>query len=483
MAAKVTSRVTVLGGGISGLSAAYYLAKNHKDPSKITLVESSPRFGGWLHSVRAESGAIFEQGPRSLRPVGPAGWESLNLASELGLENMIIPVSTSHAGARNRFIYSKGQVHKLPSSIASIVKRQSLFSGSLLPILLREPFVKRRTDESDESVYDFFKRRFSKEVAEYLGDPICRGIFAGDARLLSLRSVFPPVYEMEKSRGSVVKAAILPGKSSSPAPDNHPLVQKSIQEKWSIWSLQGGLQTFADKLHESLVHMGVNVLSETPCRAIEFKNNGSVCLSTDTKDIVSDHLVSTLSTGVLSSVLTDSLQPLKNILNEIKSVSVGLVNLEYKSNLIQDEGFGILLPSSEPVNILGIIYDSCVFPQHDRNDGNHTRLTIMMGGHWFDKHCGNPDTVTPQSLTDNAVKAVNKILRITQEPVYHLSSVQKNCISQYHIGHTDRVQRIFDYVQQNNLPLTLLGASYKGVSVNDCIFNAKKGVEEMLEKL
>lgn len=81
MAAKVTSRVTVLGGGISGLSAAYYLAKTHKDPSKITVVESSPRFGGWMHSIRSETGAIFEQGPRSLRPVGPAGWEALKLVS------------------------------------------------------------------------------------------------------------------------------------------------------------------------------------------------------------------------------------------------------------------------------------------------------------------------------------------------------------------------------------------------------------------
>lgn len=107
----------------------------------------------------------------------------------------------------------------------------------------------------------------------------------------------------------------------------------------------------------------------------------------------------------------------------------------------------------------------------------------MMGGHWFDKQCGHPDTVTPQCLTDNAVEAVNKILGIKQEPVYHLASVQKDCISQYHIGHTDRVQRIFDYVQLNNLPLTLLGASYKGVSVNDCIYNAKKSVEGIVEKL
>lgn len=79
---KVSSRVAVLGGGISGLSAAYFLAKKHSDPSKITLVEGSGRLGGWVHSVRADNGAIFEQGPRSLRPSGPAGSTTLKLVSK-----------------------------------------------------------------------------------------------------------------------------------------------------------------------------------------------------------------------------------------------------------------------------------------------------------------------------------------------------------------------------------------------------------------
>jgi oxygen-dependent protoporphyrinogen oxidase len=107
----------------------------------------------------------------------------------------------------------------------------------------------------------------------------------------------------------------------------------------------------------------------------------------------------------------------------------------------------------------------------------------MMGGHWFDQQCGHPDTITSEDLRDNAVEAVNKILGINQEPVHHLASVQQNCISQYHIGHSDRVQRMFNYVQQNNLPITLLGASYKGVSVNDCIYNAKISVDEIVKKL
>ena len=80
----MTSRVAILGGGISGLSAAYFLAKKHANPSKITVIEASSRVGGWMHSIRSESGAIFEQGPRSLRPAGPSGAATLKLVCKIG---------------------------------------------------------------------------------------------------------------------------------------------------------------------------------------------------------------------------------------------------------------------------------------------------------------------------------------------------------------------------------------------------------------
>jgi len=83
---------------------------------------------------------------------------------DIGLEKRILAVSRSHPAAKSRFIYSRGKLHQLPTSIMSLVKRQPLFSKSLLPLILREPFVRRKQDDVDESVYDFFKRRMSVEV-------------------------------------------------------------------------------------------------------------------------------------------------------------------------------------------------------------------------------------------------------------------------------------------------------------------------------
>lgn len=158
-------------------------------------------------------------------------------------------------------------------------------------------------------------------------------------------------------------------------PDTNPLVQRSIKEKWSIWSLQGGLQTLADKIYESLLDMGVQVLLETPCHEIKFLQDGSVSLRTGKQKLFYDHLFSSLSACRMSPLLHNSHAKLKNKLNTIRSVSVGLVNLDYQGNVIRDGGFGVLVPSSEPVKVLGIIYDSCVFPQHD-SKADSSRLTV-----------------------------------------------------------------------------------------------------------
>ena len=87
---------------------------------------------------------------------------------DLGLGSSILAVPSSHPAARSRFIYSRGKLHQLPSGVISIIKKQSLFSKPLLSTILREPFVKGKQDDSDESVYEFFKRRMNEEVCMYV---------------------------------------------------------------------------------------------------------------------------------------------------------------------------------------------------------------------------------------------------------------------------------------------------------------------------
>lgn len=140
--------------------------------------------------------------------------------------------------------------------------------------------------------------------------------------------------------------------------------------------------------------------------------------------------------------------------------------------MLSHNAFGFLVPPSEKRPILGVIFDSCSFPQND-----FTVLTVMMGGHWFKSRLGQ--SPSDESILSTAVDNVRSILKITDKPCNHHVSVLKDCIPQYVVGHHDRVEKIRDYIKKHQLPLFLAGSSYDGVGVNDVIFSAKNAVKLM----
>ena len=106
---------------------------------------------------------------------------------------------------------------------------------------------------------------------------------------------------------------------------------------------------------------------------------------------------------------------------------------------------------------------------------------VMMGGHWFNSLFGHPDSVDPNHLQDVAIETAEKTLGIRTKPTSCLTTIQRDCIPQYTLGHSDRIKNIFDFIEQRKLPLSLIGASYNGVSMNDCIYNAQLTVDRILE--
>jgi oxygen-dependent protoporphyrinogen oxidase len=187
----------ILGGGISGLALAWYLKKKYQETIHLTIIEKSSRAGGWIRSIQ-QQGFLFEEGPRSCRTKG-AGIATLELIEELGLENEVIAASPH---AKKRYLYTGKQLRCLPQGIIS-----SLFSPltrGILPALWKE-WRKAPEKCEDESIYDFFARRFSPEIAEQFIDPMVAGIYAGDIRQLSLRSCFPQLHRWEQEYGSLTK--------------------------------------------------------------------------------------------------------------------------------------------------------------------------------------------------------------------------------------------------------------------------------------
>ena len=133
----VRMTLCILGGGVAGLAAAHYALRSSAY-SRIVLVESSSRLGGWVQTIRQEDGVLYEKGPRTIRPAGAVGANTLALVSELGLEESVRPVTYSHPSATNRLVLVDNKLHKLPSNLASLFKTLPPFSRPLALAALRE---------------------------------------------------------------------------------------------------------------------------------------------------------------------------------------------------------------------------------------------------------------------------------------------------------------------------------------------------------
>ncbi|XP_050785838.1 protoporphyrinogen oxidase isoform X2 [Gopherus flavomarginatus] len=282
--------VAVVGGGISGLTACYHLARSPNAP-KIILLEGSGRLGGWLHSTRTEDGAIFEHGPRGIRPAGTVGRNTLLMVSELGLDADVLPVPGDHPASKNRYLYVSRALHRLPSGIGGVLRTVPPFTRPLLWSGLRELAAPRGT-QPDETIHSFVSRRFGKELADIAIDSLCRGVFAGDCRALSVRSCFPALFEAEQRRRSVILGMALGG-GKGPALDSV-LSRRACNERWSQWSLRGGMETLPEALQDFLRQRGVEMHCHARLRRLE--RTAAECWQITLEDgsVRADHVISAI---------------------------------------------------------------------------------------------------------------------------------------------------------------------------------------------
>ncbi|XP_029959396.1 protoporphyrinogen oxidase isoform X2 [Salarias fasciatus] len=468
--------VAVLGGGIGGLAASYYLCQSQQ-VTKVVVLEASSRWGGWLWSTRRPDGAVFEHGPRGIRPAGAVGRNTLNMVEDLGLGEELLPVPSSHVASQNRYLYVNQQLHKMPTGITGLLRTVPPFTRPLLFSIASEILVKK-SENPDESVHSFVSRRFGKELADMAVDSLCRGVFAGDSRKLSVRSCFPPLFWAEQLRGSVVLGMLSssagdpaagPGAAVAPGP----LAQRAVRESWAQWSLKRGVQSLPESLTEYLRGSGrVQLHTDAAVKQIQPSASGWTVHLED--GVVSaDHVISALPARALASALPSSCQPLVQQLQDIASVTVAVVNLEYEGSILPVQGFGHLVPSSEDQALLGVVYDSVPFPQHNRPDGLTTRVTVMMGGAWFHQLLGGAHPASQEQLLSRAVEAVRRHLGVTAEPSWSRVCLHRDCIPQYFLGHFGKVESMRHFIRTHELRLSLTGSSYDGVSVNDVVFSAR----------
>ncbi len=440
-------KVAVLGGGVTGLTAAWRLRQGGHE---VRLLEASARLGG---SVRTEAreGWLVEAGPNALQ-------ESPEIASLLGELGLVEQRIIAAPAAKNRYLVRKGKLVALPapSDVAGLVATPLLSFGSKLKVtseVARSP----HSRSEDVSVADLVRDHFGSEILERFVQPLVGGIYAGDAERLSTQYAFPKIWEAERTSGSLVRAGLEASKRRKAlglAPS-------------SMVSFRDGLQTIPDALAARLGEK--SVLLNTEAVALAPAPGGGWRLTWNGERGEGsghfDRVVAALPSWALARLRIGAAGgcPLAGVA-AIDHPPVATVFLGFTREQVAHplDGFGALLPASENRSILGVIFSSSLFP--GRAPDGHVALTAFAGGVLQ----ADIALLPKKDLVARVLGDLRDLLGVTGEPAFARHTLWKRAIPQYDLGHGHHLEA-FDHCERDHPGLLIGGNSRFGISLPDCI--------------
>lgn len=461
------TRIAIVGGGISGLSAAWALRQRGVD---TMLFEAGDRLGGKLHTEYVD-GLVIESGPDSFLSSKPA---ALQLVEQLGLSDRVINTLPDGGGT---FILRDGQLMPLPEGITLLVPAEF---GPILRTPLLSPFGKarmamdyvipRRGDETDESIGDFVRRRVGKQAFERMAEPLLSGIYAGDADQLSLLSTFPRLRETERAHGSVIKGAIAQkrqAKAASPAtgPRRTPFV-----------SLVGGLSELVDALADRIgrehIQTGAHVAS-----IVEMDDEIAVELASGEREVF-DGVVIAAPASESADMLAHLDASLTSELRRIPYISSATISLAFNLADIAGKqvGRGFVIPRAEGRTLTAVTWTSNKFGGRVP-DG----MALLRG---FVGRAGNqrPAYLDDAELIPLVRAELATILGIDAEPRFAKVYRWPRAMPQYNLGHQEILSSLADRLGAHPR-IVLTGAAYRGVGIPDCISDATTRANELADRI
>ena len=467
------SHITIIGGGIAGLAAAFYLQKKSREAGQTidyTLIESLPRFGGKIITDVIKD-FVIEGGPDSFITQKP--WAT-QLCRDLGLTDRLIPTNDDR---RNIFVLDKGQLIPFPGGYRLTVPtefipfvRSPLISpwGKLRMAL--DLIIPPRRENGDESLADFVRRRLGPEALEKIAGPMMAGIYVADPERLSLQSTFPMFAEMEKKYGSLIKAMQIAQKKHTASSHDNP------KPAAMFTSLRGGMQELVDALVSRLegeLRPGCRVAGLrylAPGFEVRLDQPGSQLLTTDG--------VVLAVPGYAAATLLEPIEPgLAAMLKNIRYVSTATISLGYRRADTQTQhdfnGFGFMIPKKENRQILACTWSSTKFDERAPHDG--VLLRLFVGGDDGEHLVNLPD----HELLALAQAEVEAAMGVTASPMVHKIFRWPQGNPQYDVGHLERVSEMETLARR--IPgLYLTGSAFRGVGLPDCVKSALATVEQIL---
>ncbi len=459
-------KAIVVGGGISGLAAAYVLRTKAREAGvelDLTVLEKEERTGGKIWSIK-EEGYLCEWGPNGFLDSKP---QTLDLCADLGVRESLL---RSNDDARKRFIFSNGMLHRLPENGPSFFASKLIsWPGKIR--LAMEPFAPKPPAGIDETLAAFGRRRLGKEALEKLISPMVSGIFAGDPETMSLKSCFPRIAELESEYGGLVMAMILLARKKQRERAEGKVVSSAAGPGGILTSFREGIQTLTNILEEKLGNGTVVTGRETT--GIRAGKSVPYTVRTVAGDLEADLVVVAAPSFAAAGMLREFDPGIAGILDDIPYASMTVACFGYeRERLAHDlDGFGYLIPKGEGMSTLGTLWDSSIF--EDRAPEGHVLLRSMLGGACFPEYVELSDEEVERRVRED----LKTTMGIKVPPSFVRIFRHEKAIPQYTVGHGERLRALGELLKARP-GLVLTGNSYRGIGLNDCVAAANRAAEE-----
>jgi protoporphyrinogen/coproporphyrinogen III oxidase len=457
-------RIAIIGGGISGLSAAYALEERRLRgvPVEYVLFEASSRLGGVLVTDHVQ-GCLVEAGPDSFLTEKP--W-AIELCKKLDLADQLIG---SNDAQRKTYILVKGKLVVMPDGLMFMVPTKilptvfsPLFSLRTKMRMAAEWFHPPRKACDDETVAQLVERHYGPEMVDRLADPLLSGVYGGEASHLSVRAVLARFADMEAKHGSLGRAMLAARKKmGAPAKAPPPL----------FTSLKEGMQQMVDALVTRLDRRALRL--SAPVQVV-MAENGGWTVSAGYKSDYFDAVIIATPAPAAASLLHLTHEKLASELAGIRYSSSVTVTLGYDEKVRRSlpPGFGFLVPRSEGRRMLAATFVHNKFPH--RAPENRAIVRCFLGGARDEQILSSKDDEILRIVRSE----LQQIIGLAAEPLFARVYKWRSAMAQYEVGHLERMQRI-EALCLTRDGLVLAGNAFTGIGVPDCVRSGTQAADRL----
>lgn len=478
--------VAIIGGGITGLSAAYHLGQAATEASgpsrlRVTVYERAHRLGGKVRTEQAD-GFLVEAGPDCflVRKPWMAQW-----CRALGLGDRLVPIGgePGAGGHTGTYVLVGGRLHRLPLDSfmgvpfrwTSIVRSEALSWPAKVRLAL-EPLVPRRRGNGEESLAAFARRRLGYETAVKLVEPLLAGISGGDAEGLGVESAFPALAEMERRYGSLLAGA---------AALMERVRANGGARRAAFETVDSGLYTAVEAARAEAEKAGVTFRLGTGVKAIVpdregEPGSGRVRLTLeDGEAVIADAVILTVPASAAARMLREAAPAAACRLQAVPYASSASVYFGYRRADVPHplDGTGYITARDEARAVRSCTWVSSKWPHSAAPD--YVLIRCHMGP------AGGEDAADRRDgqLIAEAREEMHRVLGITAPPVFVRVYRWQEAIPQYAPGHRERIAAIEDHVRAVLPAVHLAGAAYRGFGLPDCVRQGKEAAEAVVAQL